>query len=151
MYYLLPIHLSVDIWIIFSKKIWIMLLWTVAYRYMLESLFSVLLRTSSEVEWLGRTVGFYVQLSEEGLYCFPQSFHFCAFYIPTNSIHVSMSLSTIVTFYIAFIFKWITLLQTGPENNRKSKEKLLSIPSWNQINEKYAWYPPHIKFYPWCY
>ena len=83
--------------------------------------------------------------------CFPQRLHLCAFYIPTNSIHVSTSLPTLVTFYIAFIFKWITLLQTGPENNRKSKEKLLTIPSWNQINEKYAWYSPHIKFYPWCY
>lgn len=75
------------------------------HKYMFESPFSVLLCTYSEVERLGRMVGFYVQLSEEMLYCLPQSLHLCAFCIPTKSIHVATSLPMLVTFYIAFIFK----------------------------------------------
>ena len=42
-YYLLFIHLLGDIWVVFSFwLLWIMLLWTLVYKYLFESLFSIL-------------------------------------------------------------------------------------------------------------
>ena len=95
------IHLSVNTWVASTFwLLWLMLLWMWVYKYLFESLLSVLLGIYPKVELLDHLV-IYVWCLEELPYCFPQWLHHFTF---SSTRHKGSSFFCVLTNSYYFLF-----------------------------------------------